>query len=66
MEDEDELRVKIDDLKREHRDLDERITEMMREQPVNMILLQQMKKAKLRVKDEITRLESLLLPDIIA
>ncbi len=66
MEDEDDLRAKIDDLKRQHRELDDRVTEIMRTPPVNMILLQQMKKAKLRVKDELNRLESLLLPDIIA
>lgn len=66
MEDEDDLRAKIDDLKRQHRELDNRVTEIMGTPPVNMILLQQMKKAKLRVKDELNRLESLLLPDIIA
>lgn len=66
MEDEDDLRAKIEDLKRQHRDLDERITEIMNGQAVNMILLQQLKKAKLRIKDEMNRLESLLLPDIIA
>ncbi len=66
MEDEDELREKLIELKSEHQDLDDIIDKMMAHQPVDFIQIQRLKKRKLALKDIIQKLESQLLPDIIA
>ncbi len=66
MEDEDELREKLIELKSEHQDLDDIIDKMMSHQPVDFIQIQRLKKRKLVLKDMIQKLESQLLPDIIA
>jgi hypothetical protein len=66
MEDEDELREKLIELKREHRDLDEVIDRLLSAQPVDFLQLQRLKKRKLLLKDTIQKIESNLLPDIIA
>ena len=51
-------------LREEHRNLDELIESS--EEPLDQIEIQRLKKRKLKLKDEIARLESNLLPDIIA
>ncbi len=61
-----ELRVKLEELRSEHRDLDEAIRAMAEASPFNQIQIQRLKKRKLALKDQIIRLESKLLPDIIA
>ena len=61
-----ELRVKLEELRSEHRDLDEAIQSMMTTAPFNQLQIQRLKKRKLALKDQITKLESQLLPDIIA
>jgi len=66
MQDEDELREKLIELKREHKDLDEIIDRLMTTQPVDFLQLQRLKKRKLVLKDAIQKIESGLLPDIIA
>lgn len=66
MEDEDELREKLIELKSEHQDLDDIIGKIMAHQPVDFIQMQRLKKRKLTLKDIIQRIESQLLPDIIA
>ena len=66
MDDEDELREKLVELKSEHQDLDDIIDKMMTHQPVDFIQMQRLKKRKLTLKDMIQRIESQLLPDIIA
>lgn len=66
MEDEDELRDKLVELKREHKDLDEIIDRLISVQPVDFLQLQRLKKRKLMLKDTIQKIESNLLPDIIA
>ena len=53
-------------LKTEHRDLDETITRLAERAPVDQLELQRLKKRKLLLKDRITKIESELLPDIIA
>jgi len=65
LEDRDSLLRRLHELRSEHRDLDTVIARM-EGQPVDQIQLQRLKKRKLRLKDEIIRLESRLLPDIIA
>jgi hypothetical protein len=64
--DEEEIRARIEIMRRDHRDLDTAI-EALRQMPmVDMIQLQRFKKRKLRLRDEIAQLEDLLIPDIIA
>ena len=53
-------------LKAEHRDLDDAISALSQRDVPDMIQLQRLKKRKLALRDEITRTESKLLPDIIA
>lgn len=60
------LKTRIAVLKAEHRDLDEAIARLGEQAPVNPVHLQRLKKRKLALKDLIARLESQLLPDIIA
>lgn len=64
--DEEELLERLAELKQEHKDLDDVIARMMSNQPVDFVQLQRLKKRKLSLKDMIQRIESDLLPDIIA
>lgn len=59
------LKAKIADLKREHRELDEAIAKI-EQGGSEGLRLQRMKRRKLALKDQIAKLESQLLPDIIA
>lgn len=59
------LKAKIAELKAEHRELDTAIAALDRD-PSNRIELQRLKKRKLALKDQIAKLESQRLPDIIA
>jgi hypothetical protein len=60
------LRAKLTALKSEHRDLDEVIARLAQRAPFDQLELQRMKKRKLLLKDQISKIESELLPDIIA
>jgi hypothetical protein len=60
------LKTRIAALKSEHRDLDEAIARLVGQSPFNPVDLQRLKKRKLALKDLIAKLESQLLPDIIA
>lgn len=66
MDDQDEIRRKLEELRSEHRDLDAVIARVAEGAPFDQIQLQRLKKRKLILKDRIARLESRLLPDIIA
>lgn len=66
MDDEEQLRETLAEREQEHKDLDETISRLMDSPPVNFLQLQRLKKRKLQLKDEITKLKSALLPDIIA
>lgn len=66
MDEEDELREKLAELKTEHQDLDDIIDRLSQTQPVDFLQVQRLKKRKLALKDAIQKLESNLLPDIIA
>ncbi len=66
MEDEEDLREKLAELRHEHRDLDEIIDRLLSHQPVDFIQMQRLKKRKLTLKDMIQKIESGLLPDITA
>lgn len=60
------LRVKLEVLKREHRDLDEAIHALEERGSADMLTLRRLKKQKLMLKDQIVVLEDRILPDIIA
>jgi hypothetical protein len=60
------LKAKLAALKTEHRDLDEVIARLAEHAPFDQLKLQRLKKRKLALKDQISKIESELLPDIIA
>jgi len=66
MDEQDRLRQRLAELKTEHRDLDDVIDRLAERPPVDLIQMQRLKKRKLVLKDMIAKIESLLLPDIIA
>lgn len=66
MENEEQIRTRLTELKNEHRELDELIAELSTRGPSDQIKVQRLKKRKLQLKDQITLLEDALLPDIIA
>ncbi|MEO1306528.1 MAG: DUF465 domain-containing protein [Pseudomonadota bacterium] len=63
---EEVLRVKLDVLRREHRDLDAEITALADEPVTDPFKVQRLKKQKLMLKDKIAQIEDELTPDIIA
>lgn len=65
-EDQDELERMLEQLKTEHRDLDIIIQQLTDSVPVDFLRLQRLKKRKLFLKDSISKIESMLVPDIIA
>lgn len=60
------LRVELEVLRQEHRDLDEAITALQERNAADMLTLRRLKKQKLLLKDKITSLEDRTTPDIIA
>lgn len=64
--DQAQMQRKLQDLQTEHRDLDDVISRLAAKLPVDMLQIQRLKKKKLFLKDEIARIENMLLPDIIA
>ncbi len=60
------MRKQLEDLQLEHRDLDDVIQHLIDTRPFDQIQIQRLKKRKLSLKDQIRKLESRLLPDIIA
>lgn len=66
MEPKEVLRIKLEMLKREHRDLDEAIHVLETAGRPDPLTLRRLKKQKLHLKDQIARLDDLLTPDIIA
>lgn len=63
---EEVLRIKLEVLRREHRDLDEAILALTSAGHPDQLRIVRLKKQKLALKDQIARVEDLLTPDIIA
>ena len=57
---------RLRELRIEHRDLDDVINRLQMDLYVNEVQLRRLKKRKLRLKDQIARLESELIPDLNA
>ena len=66
MQNREELLSKLQALRLEHGDLDDVITNLSSSSSFDQLRLNRLKKRKLVLKDQITRLESELLPNIIA
>ena len=66
MNDREILHNQLERLNEEHRELDVMIEKMLGENIVNQIAVQRLKKRKLLLKDQMLKLKSRLLPDIIA
>lgn len=60
------LEILLNELQREHRALDAQITELQQAVAVDRLAIGRLKKQKLRLKDQITRISEQLYPDIIA
>ncbi len=59
-------RVRLKELRVEHRRLDVAIAELVKDPDADQLRVSRMKKEKLRLKDMIARLESQLIPDLNA
>jgi hypothetical protein len=64
--DEDALRDKLADLRQDHADLDAAVNAIALSPLPDMLLIGRLKRKKLALKDEISRIEAQLTPDIIA
>lgn len=64
--DQDLLLHKLEELKLEHRDLDDVIHRLYESGTFDPLQMQRFKRRKLRLKDQITRIENQLIPDILA
>ena len=62
----DVLAVRLEVLRREHRDLDEAIRALEEKGTGDQLTIRRLKKQKLQLKDSIQQIEDRLTPDIIA
>ena len=60
------LKDKLNELVNQHSELDDAIERISEKLPFDQVKLQRLKKRKLVLKDEIKKLNSQILPDIIA
>lgn len=60
------LLERLEELREEHRDLDQAISVMAANPSMDQLRLRRLKKRKLMLKDSIARLESELIPDLNA
>jgi hypothetical protein len=60
------LRTRLALLKEEHRDLDSAISALTGQPTYDQLQIQRFKKRKLWLRDEIQRLDDMIVPDIIA
>lgn len=66
MDETESLKKKLSDLKTEHRQLDDEISDLSESPPFDQLEIRRLKKRKLVLKDEILQVSNQLLPDIIA
>jgi hypothetical protein len=63
---EEMLRIRLEVLRREHRDLDQAIHALEETGRPDQLTLRRLKKQKLALKDHMVKIEDQLIPDIIA
>jgi len=63
---EEMLRIRLNVLRQEHRDLDDAIHALQTAARADALTLRRLKKQKLALKDQIFKIEDQLIPDIIA
>lgn len=61
-----QLQHRLEELKQVHRDLDEAIQELEERGLADQLKLRRLKKQKLLLKDQIARIQSMLIPDMDA
>lgn len=61
-----EIRQRVMDMKLEHSGLDQAIEQLVQAGTFEELKIKRLKKRKLQLKDEISRLENVLIPDILA
>lgn len=66
MNDPQALKERLEALRIEHRDLDDVIRRLTESDRHDRLQMQRLKKRKLLIKDQISTIENLLVPDIIA
>jgi hypothetical protein len=64
--DEEALRLRLAELRQDHADMDAAIQAIALTPMPDMMLIGRLKRKKLKLKDEITRIEDMLTPDIPA
>jgi len=62
-DDSDDLAQRLKNLKIEHRELDQNLQRLARLKYADQLQLQSLKRQKLKIKDQISRLENDLIPD---
>ena len=65
-ETQNKIKAKINELRKIHSELDIEISKIVKVIPIDQVMVQRIKKKKLKLKDEISKLSSHILPDIIA
>ena len=63
---EEQRRLRLEQLRSEHRDLDDVIRRLLEQPPYDQLQVQRLKKRKLALKDLIIAVHQKLIPDIIA
>ena len=66
VDDDEVIRKKLLELRIEHRDLDDVIAHLAENPFFDQVQMRRLKKRKLQLKDQIARLESMLIPDLNA
>jgi len=61
-----DLEEKLVELEREHKDLDDVIDRLRHTPPIDFLQMKRLQKKKLHLKDQIQRIRSEMIPDIIA
>lgn len=64
--DERDLRAHLEIIRTEHRDLDHAIEALVNVGTQDQMRLARLKRRRLRLRDEIVRVETMLIPDILA
>ncbi len=65
-EDQESIKRRLEQLRSEHRDLDDVIGQVSNDSTYDQLRIKRLKKRKLAIKDQITQLEGRLVPNIIA